>query len=606
MPQSPLKSGHAATPSTKIQCTSRPFGHTMATPASLNSGTTTRSHDHEAISHSQSHVRGVSGTPRGSRLHARSASLATSRDHPRVRGEQRVYGGGVSDAKGPSPYARGAVIRLACHLRASGTIPARGEQWNGSSSPFAWMGPSPRARGAARPTARSASPAGTIPVCAGSRSGCGRTSPTRWDHPRVRGEQFGARAGRFRRSGPSPRARGADRPPRLARGADGTIPACAGSRSCLIRTRPSPRDYPRVRGEQCCLTAPAPPEWGPSPRARGAVTTRGKTDDRPGTIPACAGSSVWRCGPARACRDHPRVRGEQVWASPPPHWQAGPSPRARGAAHHHPGLTVAIGTIPACAGSSTCPATSPRRSWDHPRVRGEQRAIEDVALPQEGPSPRARGAASAGPHRAGSPGTIPACAGSSTPPPAPPWTPWDHPRVRGEQRVPSRFRERVQGPSPRARGAVDLRDRADLGDGTIPACAGSSPASRPPRARAGDHPRVRGEQDGRGVPVSGGTGPSPRARGAGVLHWALADVPGTIPACAGSSSVAGSRGGDGWDHPRVRGEQFLARDHDPTGPGPSPRARGADSLNWAFLRLKARNRALLKIRTSRTWMPSRK
>ena len=116
----------------------------------------------------------------------------------------------------------------------------------------------------------------------------------------------------------------------------------------------------------------------------------------------------------------------------------------------------------------------------------------------------------------------------------------------------------VTGPSPRARGAGS-GDRFDVRPhGTIPAGAGSSGSRATRTSRTRDHPRGRGEQDlfaDGGDPVGG---PSPRARGAALASALSRALNGTIPAGAGSS-LAGEQRRLRWrDHPRGRGEQAAA------------------------------------------------
>src|SRR5690606_39015724 len=87
--------------------------------------------------------------------------------------------------------------------------------------------------------------------------------------------------------------------------------------------------------------------------------------------PACAGST--RSSPPRLSsrRDHPRVRGEHLSSASCPVALLGPSPRARGALPVGVDQGAALGTIPACAGSTVPLREPPPLRRDHPRVRGE-------------------------------------------------------------------------------------------------------------------------------------------------------------------------------------------------------------------------------------------
>ncbi len=295
------------------------------------------------------------------------------------------------------------------------------------------------------------------------------------------------------------------------------------------------RGHPRVRGEHRDGMSPPNDTLGPSPRARGAHFVGDAVLDDEGTIPACAESTPSAASSPPSARDHPRVRGEHL--PRPRYWgvRAGPSPRARGARDIPVEVQPNGGTIPACAGSTSIALTA-----------------EDLPA---GPSPRARGA----PGELGGPvsghGTIPACVGSTNAAPLLVSVAEDHPRVRGEHGSLAEPDRTNAGPSPRARGApAGIDGQAQLG-GTIPACAGSTRASRANARVLRDHPRVRGEHlNWLGV-MFWPRGPSPRARGALATRAAHTPGQGTIPACAGST-------------PRYLRNGARGR-------GPSPRARGA-------------------------------
>ncbi len=272
-------------------------------------------------------------------------------------------------------------------------------------------------------------------------------------------------------------------------------------RSCY-RSTPSPDHGRPVRAR------------GPSPRARGAQRVQVGDVAAPGTIPACAGSTAVLRATAMRDRDHPRVRGEhedddQVQAD-----AEGPSPRARGAPPRPTWWGRRRGTIPACAGSTSSTSSRGRPPRDHPRVRGEHLKAARGAGFRAGPSPRARGAPRRKRRRPWRRGTIPACAGSTPGRKMGDASGRDHPRVRGEHRIPAALRLATSGPSPRARGAPSMASPASSGSGTIPACAGSTrPRTQPFRGRR-DHPRVRGEHTTARPASTGALGPSPRARGA--------------------------------------------------------------------------------------------
>ena len=254
----------------------------------------------------------------------------------------------------------------------------------------------------------------------------------------------------------------------------GITSACAGS-SCPGPERCTPGvDHPRVRGEQDAEAVFRQGRLGSPPPARRVGDRAHVRRVRLGITPACAGSRPSPSPTSGTSRDHPRLRGAQ-----------------RGSG----GGRTRRWIIPACAGSSgaTSNASLPKR--DHPCVRGEQFLVLSAVVGALGSPPRARGADDRLTDQVPQPRITPACGGSrgGAAPCFPTW----------------------EGSPPRARGA----DRPSRGEapvyGITPACAGSrmTTSSRPPLPA--DHPRMRGEQHGRGTKTSGRTGSPPHARGAG-------------------------------------------------------------------------------------------
>ena len=131
------------------------------------------------------------------------------------------------------------------------------------------------------------------------------------------------------------------------------------------------------------------------------------------------------------------------------------------------------------------------------------------------------------------------------------------------------------GSSPHARGAPGGRGGRLKFTGIIPACAGSTSASRRRGGRVEDHPRMRGEHV-RGVRgVGRRPGSSPHARGALSAASAVSTTTGIIPACAGSTRARSCRAAPSGDHPRMRGEHHSRFDALLLSLGSSPHARGA-------------------------------
>ena len=208
----------------------------------------------------------------------------------------------------------------------------------------------------------------------------------------MRGEQKRIRPRACRSAGSPPHARGAEAWSGARDHPRGITPACAGSRRCRRGTVCRSRDHPRMRGEQGGSTTTGGCRLGSPPHARGAVGCVGGEQEVVGITPACAGSS--RCRPARpySPRDHPRMRGEQLVFGIVMSMLAGSPPHARGAVFTRFAYRRLLGITPACAGSRECTQPGAGCYRDHPRMRGEQLTGTPCDWCAMGSPPHARGA----------------------------------------------------------------------------------------------------------------------------------------------------------------------------------------------------------------------
>ena len=193
-----------------------------------------------------------------------------------------------------------------------------------------------------------------------------------------------------------------------------------------------------------------------------------------GIIPACAGSTSRLHLPVATAGDHPRMCGEHVGVRPAASHVWGSSPHVRGALKAAPDTLIAVGIIPACAGSTLHAAPALPCSRDHPRMCGEHLGFGGVRVLVLGSSPHVRGARSlfSGQFRAR--GIIPACAGSTRRRLLNLLLERDHPRMCGEHDCHDVFQYRREGSSPHVRGARWLLRQSRTIKGIIPACAGST------------------------------------------------------------------------------------------------------------------------------------
>ena len=127
--------------------------------------------------------------------------------------------------------------------------------------------------------------------------------------------------------------------------------------------------------------------------------------------------------------------------------------------------------------------------------------------------------------------------------------------MRGEQAASARSCSASMGSPPHARGAGQRGACRGKQDGITPACAGSRPVIRRSSLGAGDHPRMRGEQEATRRGLSRTAGSPPHARGAVEKCMAGINSEGITPACAGSRSGMWCVTLSAGDHPRMRGEQ---------------------------------------------------
>ena len=132
---------------------------------------------------------------------------------------------------------------------------------------------------------------GIIPAYAGSTFGTHRVPIDVSDHPRIRGEHRWTRSPSLSKTGSSPHTRGAPDRGEKDRGVRRIIPAYAGSTGWADTGRFPRRDHPRIRGEHESGQAKGASVEGSSPHTRGAHDWLEDFADRPGIIPAYAGST---------------------------------------------------------------------------------------------------------------------------------------------------------------------------------------------------------------------------------------------------------------------------------------------------------------------------
>ena len=295
------------------------------------------------------------------------------------------------------------------------------------------------------------------------------------------------------------------------------------------------KDHPRLRGEQIYPTPAIPARGGSPPLARGTVNHNTQPPRCQRITPACAGNSIHLLIPFYTFRDHPRLRGEQNAASFDTLGSPGSPPLARGTDSGRPCRPDPRGITPACAGNRRSSHLHPWQFGDHPRLRGEQFRFVYLLPVQIGSPPLARGTDKAMPNVRTRFRITPACAGNRWQLPHIEGGDEDHPRLRGEQSTSWLALTLKRGSPPLARGTVSGENLGKLNGGITPACAGNSSFFNRSCCSSWDHPRLRGEQASISKRLFSHSGSPPLARGTVVYVRLCLENRGITPACAGNS-----------------------------------------------------------------------
>ena len=168
-------------------------------------------------------------------------------------------------------------------------------------------------------------------------------------------------------------------------------PACAGKTLKRMMAANPGRDHPRMRGEDRMVERRFGESLGSPPHARGRHRRSCWTPEGFSITPACAGKTRRGHRPGDRCRDHPRMRGEDVgfavvvggFVGSPPHARGRPLARASDAS--------SAGITPACAGKTPEGDLEREIFGDHPRMRGEDIHLNVKAVNEQGSPPHARG-----------------------------------------------------------------------------------------------------------------------------------------------------------------------------------------------------------------------
>ena len=256
----------------------------------------------------------------------------------------------------------------------------------------------------------------SIPACAGETIAQRLVHRAPLVYPRVCGGNIFPGSGENPPEGLSPRVRGKQLQLQRRRGWGGSIPACAGE---TIRPQPTIRGdgvYPRVCGGNVGAGLLGQGTKGLSPRVRGKLPALPRYSTDQGSIPACAGETLYRLGRRSDRRVYPRVCGGNLPLSHGAGIPVGLSPRVRGKLVVILEEEDLVGSIPACAGETPLALRARWQAAVYPRVCGGNSNCCGNANDTGGLSPRVRGKPVDPSVETLFDGSIPACAGETAPP----------------------------------------------------------------------------------------------------------------------------------------------------------------------------------------------
>ena len=168
-------------------------------------------------------------------------------------------------------------------------------------------------------------------------------------------------------------------------------PAYAGKTASGLFWECPYQDHPRLRGENRYLFQTLRGRRGSPPPTRGKHNTSFRTFGKAGITPAYAGKTTSLCRMGLHRGDHPRLRGENRKRSKIMGKYKGSPPPTRGKPLDNPASMPAERITPAYAGKTTAERGKSRKSKDHPRLRGENHVPSPRINRRRGSPPPTRG-----------------------------------------------------------------------------------------------------------------------------------------------------------------------------------------------------------------------
>ncbi len=167
-------------------------------------------------------------------------------------------------------------------------------------------------------------------------------------------------------------------------------PACAGTTGTDGYQCKRRQDHPRLRGNNDFFSSSSSPIWGSPPLAREQPTGSATQRVSQRITPACAGTTINPSADTSETGDHPRLRGNNPRLVNPAFASLGSPPLAREQLFLFCLFIIHFRITPACAGTTLPWFKASMLSWDHPRLRGNNKKRRRPQALAAGSPPLAR------------------------------------------------------------------------------------------------------------------------------------------------------------------------------------------------------------------------
>ena len=377
-------------------------------------------------------------------------------------------------------------------------------------------------------------------------------------HPRLRGEGSPFRDSLGSQWETPPLTRGRQWSPGCRGRYAGNTPAYAGKTRRLGCIAILSRKHPRLRGEDCTRETCPRRKLETPPLTRGRLADLEIAADEGRNTPAYAGKTRFPSHDIRSRGKHPRLRGEDRSLQEQRRDLSETPPLTRGRLNCAIPEDAAHGNTPAYAGKTGLKKLHRRTNQKHPRLRGEDLNLHITKTPVLETPPLTRGRRGGGDCDAG--------------------TGQKHPRLRGED-PPLEIVEvyRPETP-PLTRGRRDGELGREHGPGNTPAYAGKTLPPLHGLDLVKKHPRLRGEDSGKSCFTTQSMETPPLTRGRPGLSKPFGFLEGNTPAYAGKTFASLCSRQSTRKHPRLRGEDRESTAARPSLSGNTPAYAGKTSV----------------------------